>query len=40
MRRMMLLLAVSVVAACQTPIPVADPQMAWVDFSIPFPNDR
>ncbi|MNJ06948.1 hypothetical protein D3C77_10410 [compost metagenome] len=36
----MLLLAVSVVAGCQAPMPVADPQMAWVDFSTPFPNDR
>ncbi|MCW2272167.1 MULTISPECIES: hypothetical protein [Pseudomonas] len=40
MSRMMLLLAVSVVAGCQAPMPVADPQMAWVDFSTPFPNDR
>jgi hypothetical protein len=40
MRRLMLLLAASVVAACQAPMPVANPQMAWVDFSTPFPNDR
>ncbi|MHC2148986.1 PA0061/PA0062 family lipoprotein [Pseudomonas sp. 210_17 TE3656] len=40
MRRMMLLLAASVVAACQAPMPAANPQMAWVDFSTPFPNDR
>ncbi len=36
----MLLLAVSVVAGCQTPIPAANPQKAWVDLSTPFPNDR
>ncbi len=40
MRRIVLLLAASAIAGCQTPIPVADPQMAWVDFSTPFPNDR
>lgn len=40
MRRMMLLLAAMVVAGCQTPIPAANPQMAWIDFSTPFPNDR
>ena len=40
MRRMLLLLAASVVAGCQAPMPAADPQMAWVDFSTPFPNDR
>lgn len=36
----MLLLAASVVAGCQSPMPTADPQMAWVDLSTPFPNDR
>ncbi len=40
MRRLMLLLAASVVAGCQSPMPTADPQMAWVDLSTPFPNDR
>ncbi|MGH8438549.1 MAG: hypothetical protein ACRERW_05755 [Pseudomonas sp.] len=40
MRRMMLLLAASVVAGCQAPMPAANPLMAWVDFSTPFPNDR
>jgi len=40
MRTLMLLLAASVVAGCQTPMPAANPQMAWVDFSTPFPNDR
>ena len=40
MRRLMLLLAASVAAGCQVPIPAANPQMAWVDFSTPFPNDR
>ncbi|MDF9776107.1 hypothetical protein OKW11_003064 [Pseudomonas baetica] len=36
----MLLLAVSVVAGCQTPMPAANPKMAWVEFSTPFPNDK
>lgn len=40
MRTMMLLLAASMVAGCQAPMPAANPQMAWVDFSTPFPNDR
>lgn len=40
MRRMILLVAASVIAGCQTPMPAANPQMAWVDLSIPFPNDR
>ncbi|MDZ3991231.1 hypothetical protein [Pseudomonas sp. Teo4] len=40
MRRLMLLLAATLVAGCQAPLPVADPQKAWVDFSTPFPNDR
>ncbi|MDD2046621.1 hypothetical protein [Pseudomonas putida] len=40
MRRLLLVLAASVVAGCQAPLPAANPQMAWVDFSTPFPNDR
>jgi hypothetical protein len=40
MRRLMLLLAASVVAGCQSPLPPVNPQMAWVDFSVPFPNDK
>ena len=40
MYRLMLLLAVSVVAGCQTPMPAANPKMAWVEFSTPFPNDK
>ena len=40
MRRMMLFLAASVAAGCQVPIPSADPQMAWIDLSTPFPSDR
>lgn len=40
MRRLLLLLAASIVAGCQAPMPAADPHMAWVDFSTPFPNDR
>ncbi|WP_322617781.1 hypothetical protein [Pseudomonas sp. BIC9C] len=40
MYRLMLLLAASVVAGCQSPMPAANPQMAWVEFSTPFPNDK
>ena len=40
MHRLMLLLAASVVAGCQSPMPVANPKMAWVEFSTPFPNDK
>ncbi|KPG99726.1 hypothetical protein AEQ67_09750 [Pseudomonas sp. RIT-PI-q] len=40
MSRLMLLLAASVVAGCQSPLPAVNPQMAWVDFSTPFPNDK
>ena len=40
MRRLMMLLAASVIAGCQSPLPAVNPQMAWVDFSVPFPNDK
>ncbi|PPA05050.1 hypothetical protein C4E44_05865 [Pseudomonas sp. MWU12-2312b] len=40
MRRLMLILAASAVAGCSSPLPAVDPQMAWVDFSTPFPNDK
>ena len=43
MRTMMLLLAITAITAvtgCQSSLPSANPQMAWVDFSVPFPNDR
>ena len=40
MNRLLLVLAITLVTGCQTPVPVANPQMAWVDFSTPFPNDR
>ncbi|MFJ4156335.1 hypothetical protein ACIPZF_16245 [Pseudomonas sp. NPDC089752] len=40
MCRSMLLLAIALAAGCQAPMPTANPQMAWVDFSMPFPNDR
>ncbi|MCO7518161.1 MULTISPECIES: hypothetical protein [unclassified Pseudomonas] len=41
MRRwMLLLLAITALPACQAPMPAADPRMAWVDLSMPFPNDR
>ena len=40
MRKLVLLLAVGVVAGCQTPLPPVDPQMAWVDFSTPSPGGK
>ncbi|HEN8712435.1 TPA: hypothetical protein U8203_002984 [Pseudomonas putida] len=40
MRRLPLLLIITASAGCQAPMPAASPQMAWVDFSMPFPNDR
>ena len=40
MLRLMLLTIVGVLAGCQTPLPAVNPQMAWVDFSTPFPNDK
>lgn len=40
MRRLLLLLAASAFAGCQSPLPAVNPQMAWVEFSTPFPNDK
>ena len=40
MLRLMLLPIVGVLAGCQTPLPAVNPQMAWVEFSTPFPNDK
>ena len=40
MRRLTLLLAASVVAGCQSPMPVVDPSMAWVDFAMPTPGGK
>lgn len=40
MRRLLLLLAASVVAGCQSPLPAVNPQMAWVDFSTPTPGGK
>ncbi|MFB4390751.1 MULTISPECIES: hypothetical protein [unclassified Pseudomonas] len=40
MRRLIPLILVIVLPGCQAPMPAADPQMAWVDLSLPFPNDR
>lgn len=40
MTRLVLLLAASIVAGCQTSIPTADPRKAWVELATPFPNDR
>ena len=40
MRRLMLLLTACAVAGCTSPLPAVNPQMAWVDFSTPFANDK
>lgn len=40
MRRLPLMLAASVVAGCQSPLPTANPQMAWVDFAMPTPGGK
>ncbi|MGE7991059.1 hypothetical protein ACQKPE_08420 [Pseudomonas sp. NPDC089554] len=40
MRRLLPLLLVIALPGCQTPMPAANPQMAWVDLTLPFPNDR
>lgn len=40
MRTLLLLLLVSLVAGCQTPLPTVDPNMAWVDFSTPSPGGK
>ncbi len=40
MRQLTLLFAIAAFAGCQAPMPTANPQMAWVDLSMPFPNDR
>ena len=40
MRRSILLLAITAVASCHAPMPTANTQMAWVELSVPFPNDR
>ena len=40
MRSLTLLLAASVMTGCTSPLPAVNPQMAWVEFSTPFPNDK
>ncbi len=40
MNRLMIVLAASLVAGCQAPMPMANPEKAWVSLSTPFPNDR
>lgn len=40
MRRLTLLLAASLVAGCQSPLPAADPGKAWVDFAMPAPGGK
>jgi len=36
----LLLLAAGAFAGCQSPLPAVNPQMAWIEFSTPFPNDK
>lgn len=40
MRKLTTLLAASVLAGCQTPLPAADPDKAWVDFAMPSPGGK
>ncbi|MDH1529403.1 hypothetical protein [Pseudomonas mosselii] len=40
MRRLLLLLLITAIPGCQAPMPAANSEMAWVDLSLPFPNDR
>lgn len=40
MHRLTLLLAASLLAGCQSPMPAADPGKAWVDFSMPTPGGK
>ncbi|MBH3309136.1 hypothetical protein I5P84_06680 [Pseudomonas mosselii] len=40
MRRLLLLLLITAIPGCHSPMPAANPEMAWVDLSLPFPNDR
>jgi len=40
MRTLTTLLAASVLAGCQSPLPAADPQKAWVDFAMPTPGGK
>lgn len=40
MRKLTTLLAASVLAGCQSPLPAADPDKAWVDFAMPTPGGK
>ncbi|MCU1748212.1 hypothetical protein [Pseudomonas sp. 6D_7.1_Bac1] len=40
MRRTLLFLAISSLAACMSPMPAANPNMAWVDFAMPSPGGK
>ncbi|MDI2593028.1 hypothetical protein NYP20_00480 [Pseudomonas sp. N3-W] len=40
MRRLLLVLATSVISGCLSPLPAVDPQMAWIDFSTPTPGGK
>lgn len=40
MRKLTTLLAASVLAGCQSRLPAADPDKAWVDFAMPTPGGK
>ncbi|PMY46223.1 MULTISPECIES: PA0061/PA0062 family lipoprotein [Pseudomonas] len=40
MRQALLLLALTGLVACSSPLPAVDPQQAWVDFSTPTPGGK
>ena len=40
MHKLTTLLAASVLAGCQSPLPAADPDKAWVDFAMPTPGGK
>ena len=40
MRKLTTLLAASVLAGCQSPLPAVDPDKAWVGFAMPTPGGK
>ncbi|APC16706.1 hypothetical protein BLL42_13575 [Pseudomonas frederiksbergensis] len=40
MRRTLLFFAISSLAACMSPMPAVNPNMAWVDFAMPTPGGK
>jgi len=40
MRQPLLLLALITLGACTSPLPIADPQQAWVDLAMPAPGGK